>query len=142
VATTIGLALPFVLADLLRFVGNPVPYSLAGYVAIGGVLAGVLQWRLLRPRAGLRTMWWPALTPIGWILAASTVWVAEWLPRNVPGVLGAGRYLAVVLSGGLGAGTGERVGLAAREAAANGEPVALRYAPPAGAGDSHPRKRR
>jgi hypothetical protein len=101
VATTVGLALPFVLADLLRSVGRPVPYSLATYVAIGGVLAGVLQWRLLRPRAGVGMVWWLALTPIGWSLAASTVWVAEWLPKNMPGVLGAGRYLAVVLSGGL-----------------------------------------
>jgi hypothetical protein len=99
-ATTLGLSLPFVLADLLRLLGIPVPYSLAAYVALGGVLAGALQWRLLRSQAVATTAWWPVLTPIGWLLAGATVWINELLPRT-RGLIGAGRYIAVVLSGGL-----------------------------------------
>ena len=99
-ATTLGLSLPFVLADLLRLVGSPVPYSLAGYVALGGVLAGALQWRVLRTLGAGGTAWWAVITPIGWLLAGSTVWINELLPRT-RGLIGAGRYIAVVLSGGV-----------------------------------------
>ena len=101
VATTVGLSLPFVAADTLRLAGSPVPYSLAAYVALGGVLAGALQARLLRALPVAGTAWWLVITPVGWLLAGSTVWLNELLPKNVPGLIGAGRYLAVVLSGGL-----------------------------------------
>jgi hypothetical protein len=100
-ATMLGLSLPFVLADLLRLLGSPLPYSLAGYVALGGVLAGALQWRLLRTLAATGTAWWAVVTPIGWLLASSTVWINELLPRKPGGLIGAGRYIAVVLSGGV-----------------------------------------
>jgi hypothetical protein len=99
-ATTLGLSLPFVVTDVLRLLGAGLPFSLSAYVAIGGVLAGLLQWQLLSPSTAAAA-WWPVITPIGWILAASMVWVAEWLPKNVTGLLGAGRYVAVVLTGGL-----------------------------------------
>ena len=98
-ATAGGLALPFLIADIGRVVGAAIPYSLAAYVASGGGLAGLLQWRLLRESTPAGA-WWLALTPIGWILAGSTVWVNEWLPR-LAGPAGAGRYVGVVLSGGL-----------------------------------------
>ena len=98
-ATTLGLSLPFAIGDVLRLVGLSV-YSLAAFVGIGGALAGVLQWRLLRAPAVAGTGWWPVITPIGWILAGSTVWLNEWLPK-VPGLIGLGRYLGVVLAGGL-----------------------------------------
>lgn len=98
--TSLGLSLPFVLADVLRLIGLALPYSLAAFVGIGGALVGGLQWRLFRRLAVARTGWWPVITPIGWILAGSTVWLNEWLPKT-PGLIGAGRYLAVVLSGGL-----------------------------------------
>ena len=99
-ATTLGLSLPFVVADVLRLAGASLPYSLAVYVALGGVLAGGLQWRLLRALAAGGTAWWPVITPIGWLLAGSTVWINELLPRT-RGLIGAGRYVAVVLSGGV-----------------------------------------
>jgi hypothetical protein len=100
-ATTAGLSLPFVAGDALRLAGVPPPYALAAYVAIGGVLAAALQGRLLRARSVAGTQWWVAITPIGWILAAAVVWLNDLLPKNVTGLLGAGRYLAVVLSGGV-----------------------------------------
>lgn len=99
-ATTIGLALPFALADALKAAGAGVPYALAPYVAAGGVLAAALQWRLLRAAGVPAPGWWLAITPTGWIAGASTVWLVEWLPRWA-GLLGAARYLSVVLSGGL-----------------------------------------
>jgi hypothetical protein len=100
-ATTIGLTLPFLIADVGRLLGGALPYSLAAYVALGGVLAAALQERLLCRAAVAGTWWWLIVTPIGWLLAGSTVWVAEWLPKNVTGLIGAGRYVAVVLSGGV-----------------------------------------
>ena len=108
-ATTLGLSLPFIVADVLRFAGSPVPYSLAAYVALGGVLAGALQARLLRALPFARPAWWLVITPIGWLLAGSTVWLNELLPKNVPGLLGAGRYLAVVLAGGVVLGVASAV---------------------------------
>jgi hypothetical protein len=65
------------------------------------VLAAALQVRLLQAQSIAGTWWWFAITPAGWLLAGSTVWLNELLPRNVTGLLGAGRYLAVVLSGGV-----------------------------------------
>ncbi len=100
-ATTFGLSVPFLVADAARLVGGAMPYSLAAYVALGGVLAGALQERLLRSAAVAGTRWWLIITPIGWLLAASTVWVAEWLPKNVTGLIGAARYIGIVLSGGV-----------------------------------------
>jgi hypothetical protein len=100
VATTFGLSLPFVLGDALRLLGGQAPYSLAGYVAVGGLLAGVLQWRLLRALPAGAPPWWPVLTAIGWLLAGSTVWLDDLLPRT-RGLIGAARYIAVVLSGGV-----------------------------------------
>ena len=108
-ATTAGLSLPFVLGDALRLAGVPLPYALAAYVAIGGALAAALQGRLLQGRSVAGTWWWQAITPIGWVVAAAMVWLNELLPRNVTGLLGAGRYLAVVLSGGVVLGAASAV---------------------------------
>ena len=108
-ATTAGLSLPFVLGDALRLAGAPLPYALAAYVAIGGGLAAALQARLLQTVAVGSTGWWLVITPIGWLLAAAMVWLNELLPKNVTGLLGAGRYLAVVLSGGVVLGAASAV---------------------------------
>jgi hypothetical protein len=72
------------------------------------VLAGALQWRLLRTLPVAGTTWWAVLTPIGWLLAGSTVWINELLPKT-PGLIGAGRYIAVVLSGGVVLGVASAV---------------------------------
>jgi len=108
-ATTLGLSAPFMAADLLGHLGAPVLFSLAGYVGLGGLLAGALQWRLLRARA-TRPAWWLLITPIGWLLGGSTVWINEALPKT-PGLIGALQYVAVVLAGGLVLGAAGAVAL-------------------------------
>ena len=42
---------------------------------------------------------WLLASPVGWVLAGSTVWLADQLPR-IPGVVGALMFVAVVLGGG------------------------------------------
>jgi len=66
-ATTLGLGIPFVLADVLSPV---VPYSLGLSVGAGALLAGILQVRLLRPH-GVRAGLWVPASVAGWLLAAS-----------------------------------------------------------------------
>jgi hypothetical protein len=96
--TTLGLAAPFLVRDASLLV-TAIPYSLAGYVAAGGLCAALLQWRLLRPEVR-GAVWWLVITPAGWLLAGSTVWLNELLPKT-RGLVGALQYLAVVFSGGL-----------------------------------------
>jgi hypothetical protein len=108
VATTAGLSLPFVLGDALRLAGVPLPYALPAYVAAGGVLAAALQRRLLLAQAMAGTSWWLVITPIGWLLAGATGLLNDLLPKT-PGLIGAGRYLAVVLSGGVVLGVASAV---------------------------------
>jgi len=66
-ATTLGLGIPFVLADLLSAV---VPFSLGMWIGAGALLVGVLQARLLRPH-GVRAVWWVPASAAGWLIAAS-----------------------------------------------------------------------
>ena len=105
-ATALGLSGPFALSDTLQIAGA-VPFSLPAHVALGGVLAAALQWRLLR-RATDRARWWLVVTPPGWLLAGSTVWLNEVLPK-IPGIFGALLYVAVVLAGGLVLGAASAV---------------------------------
>ncbi len=109
-ATALGLSAPFALSDTLQLAGVALPFSLPAHVAVGGVLAAVLQWRLLRgviDRAE-RAWWWLVVTPPGWLLAGSTVWLNEMLPK-IPGIVGALLYVAVVLAGGLVLGAASAV---------------------------------
>lgn len=48
-ASVIGMGTPFVLGDIVAAVGVQVPYSLALYVVMGGLLVGLMQRRLLSP---------------------------------------------------------------------------------------------
>lgn len=99
-ATALGLASPFLVGDLAQILDRPVPFDLAGYVAIGGVVVAVVQWLLLR-RVSCDAAWWLVTSPVGWILASSTVAINDsWIPR-IPGIVGALIYVAVILSGGL-----------------------------------------
>ena len=106
VATALGLAAPFVVADGARGIGNPLPYALPAYVALGGVSAGILQWNLLR-RVSEGAAWWLVASPVAWMAAATTVAVSDQVfqvSRRVPllnGLPGALLYLAVVLAGGV-----------------------------------------
>jgi hypothetical protein len=111
VATTaLALSAPFMAADLAGALGRPIPFSLAAYVALGGILVGLLQWRFVRSR-GARAVWWLAITPVGWLLAGSTVWINEYLLPRTPGIVGALVYVAVVLAGGLVLGAAGAVAL-------------------------------
>ena len=99
-ATALGLAAPFIVTDISRAVGTPLPFSLAVFVAIGGMCASIFQWRLLSKITKRATLWLLA-SPVGWILGGSTVWINErWLPR-IPGLIGALLYVLIVLAGGL-----------------------------------------
>ncbi len=77
VATLAGVALPFLVADLARRLGHPLPYLVYPFAAVGGLLASLLQlraWPALRPRAG----GWVVASTLGWLLACSSVlgWLA------------------------------------------------------------------
>ncbi|MBL8212075.1 MAG: hypothetical protein JNK87_15270 [Bryobacterales bacterium] len=101
-ATVVGLAAPFLVFDVVRGVGLALPYSLYLCVVLGGLGAGGLQARLLRPVVANAWLWVPA-SVLGWGLAASTAAVADRLPRALAwhGLAGAGVYLGLVLGGGL-----------------------------------------
>lgn len=64
-SSIIGMGLPFVLWDLLAW--TAIPFSLGLCVALGGLLTGLLQARLLRPRSGAAG-WWPLASLAGWTL--------------------------------------------------------------------------
>lgn len=98
-SSALGVAAPFLVGDLAKVLDHPLPYSLAVYVVIGGVVVGLLQTGLLR-RLGLRAGWWALACGLGWSLGAASVLLADHLPR-VPGLLGALLYVGVVLAGGM-----------------------------------------
>jgi hypothetical protein len=99
-ATALALAAPFLVGDLSHLGGRPVPFNLAAYVVIGGIVVGVVQWLLLR-RATPHAAWWLVATPIGWLLASSTVLIADGRLPRIPGIVGALLFIGVVLGGGL-----------------------------------------
>ncbi len=98
----LGLALPFLAADLAQQAGRDVPYSLYLAVALGGLIVGIWQALLLRRRFS-RVGWWVVASVVGWSLAAGLGAVADGLPRShaVRGIWGALAYLGIVAGGGL-----------------------------------------
>lgn len=111
--TALGLSMPFLVGDLLRAVGVDLPYSLPLYVALGGLLAGLLQRRLLAPHVQ-RSWAWPIRSVLAWALAVGTVSVADLL--DIGGLAGALAYVGVVALGGvaLGAAAVPRLEVGAR----------------------------
>lgn len=101
-ATTVGLALPFLVHDISRLLGRELPYSLPVMVALGGLVAGAGQALLLRPRYR-RALAWVAASIVGWSLAAGTTAIADTMfqARSIRGIGGALAYLGVILAGGL-----------------------------------------
>lgn len=100
-----GLGLPFILGDLLDVAGVEHLYSLPIYVLMGGLIAGVLQAKLLRSHASGVSRWIPACV-VAWGVPAGIVLLndAQLLPPVVSGLL----FLALILFGGVvvGAVTG------------------------------------
>jgi len=100
IASCLGLAAPFVLADVARTAGRPLPFDLVRFVILGGVIASVLQWRMLRTSVQ-RAGGWIIASPAGYIAAASTVWLNDQVLPKTPGIVGALQYLGVILAGGV-----------------------------------------
>ena len=110
VVVTAGcLALPFLVSDVARVVGHPLPYVLPVLVAIGGLCTGLGQAWLLSRRYRAVLAWVPA-SVVGWSLAAATSLVTDMRYRAVMprGVAGLALILVVLASGGvmLGVATG------------------------------------
>jgi len=103
-----GLALPFLVVDLARVFGRPIPYSLYVAIIAAGLTAGTLQARLLKPH-GLAPLSWIGASALGWTAASFMAALADSLTRwsSVRGIAGALLYLALVGAGGvlLGAAT-------------------------------------
>jgi hypothetical protein len=100
-ASSAGLAAPFLLMDLFRLFGIAVPFSLAAYVGIGGIVAGALQAGLLRSITSRAGRWLPPAAA-AWILAGSTVLIADRLELpGVTGIAAALMFVAIVLLGGV-----------------------------------------
>jgi hypothetical protein len=106
-ATALGLTAPFLARDLTKLMGLHLPYALPGAVVVGGLTAGLLQWRVLRAHAA-RSAWWIPVSMLGWTLAGSTVVFNDKVLPKTPGVIGALIYIGIILIGGifLGATTG------------------------------------
>lgn len=106
-ATALGLTAPFLARDVARLLSLQFPRALAGSIVVGGLIAGLLQWRVLRLDVG-RGLAWVAASLLGWTLGGATVVINDKVLPKTPGILGALIYIAVILMGGLlmGAVTG------------------------------------
>lgn len=99
-ASCLGLAGPFAVVDASVELGRALPYDLAAFVILGGILLSVLQWNVLRHRVGQAGSWLLA-SPAGYLAAASTIWLNERVLPKTPGIVGALQYLGVILAGGV-----------------------------------------
>lgn len=106
--SAMGLALPFLIVDLARLAGMPIPYSLYPGVGVAGITVGIAQARALRPYAVNGPLWILA-SALGWSAGALMFAAADSL-GNIPGlrgIEGVFLYLVLVALGGviLGAAT-------------------------------------
>jgi len=99
---TVGLAVPFLAADIAKAAKWDFAYSLYVSVAFGGLIVGGWQAFLLRSRFH-HTGWWIVGSAVGWTLAAGMAAVADSLSRShsFRGIWGALAYLGIVTGGGL-----------------------------------------
>ena len=106
-ASIVGIGAPFFVSDLLAALWAAFPFSLPLSVAIGGLLAGYLQRRILAPHTP-RANWWVPASFAGWILAAGMAALSGMLTGVLPGAWGAIINLGLILLGGvvMGAVTG------------------------------------
>jgi hypothetical protein len=101
-ASALGLALPFLVVDIARLLGTPLPYSLYPAVAVAGIAAGGAQASLLRPLP-IRAAPWILASGAGWAGGAFLVATADSL-GDIPGlrgIEGAILYLTLVAMGGI-----------------------------------------
>jgi hypothetical protein len=99
---TVGLAVPFLVADVARVRGWGLGYSVLACVAGGGLIVGVWQSIILRRRFR-GSGWWIAASAVGWTLAAVAASLSDTLTRrhSLRGIGGALAYLGLVVTGGL-----------------------------------------
>lgn len=100
--STLGLALPFLIVDVARLMGLPLPYSLYAAISLAGVCVGVGQAALLRGQPVSAPLWILA-SAVGWSAAALMAATADTLTREstLRGLPGALLYLAIVGGGGV-----------------------------------------
>lgn len=112
-STAIGLALPFLVFDLAKAAGREWPFSLYICVAVGGLIVGAWQARLLRPYFR-GTGSWVAASAVGWSLSAGAAALADSgrVSQSVRGIAGALLFLGIVAFGGLVLGLVTGVALA------------------------------
>lgn len=96
-ASLLGLALPFLVTDIAKALEWNLPYSLYVCVAIGGLLVGVWQTLMLRPRFD-KVAWWIVASLAGWSAASGMAALAQ--IQSLRGLVGALAYLAIVAAGG------------------------------------------
>lgn len=101
-ASVIGMGVPFVVFDLVAAVWSEFPnLLLLPLVAIGGLLVGLLQRRILCSHSD-RANWWVPACVAGWTLAAGTAASGPLLDIIFPGRwLSAILNLGVILLGGV-----------------------------------------
>ena len=113
-SSAVGLALPFLFADVAIAAGWHFDYSLQRSVALGGFAVGAWQAIILHPRFRLAGTWLIA-SALGWTLAGTTAALADsWrLLGSIRGLAGALAYLGAIAGGGLVLGLVTGLALAA-----------------------------
>jgi len=98
----VGLGVPFLAVDVAKVAGFISEHSLHAAVALAGLIAGVWQAFLLRPRFR-NTVWWIAWSVAGWALASGATAIADAMSREhaMRGLWGALAYLGLIAGGGL-----------------------------------------
>jgi len=105
-ASVVGMGAPFVVSDVIRAIWPGVSYMYALWLsaAFGGLLVGLLQWPMLRPRAP-RAIWWVPASTAGWMLAAATPLLYGTVPGLAPGAGAALINVVAIPLGGVILGT-------------------------------------
>jgi hypothetical protein len=98
-ATALGLAAPFIITDISRAVGVPLPYSLPAFVPSG---ASSRAFAVAAPAQDYQAGVHVAVCLTHRLdLGGSTVWINDrWLPR-IPGLVGALLFVLIILVGGV-----------------------------------------
>ena len=108
----IGMTIPFAMIDIFSAMSPEGAdwLGMEGAAAIGGILTGLLQRRVLQetiPNANL----WIILSTIGWTLSVTSIRVSEAVPSFDPTWVSALLVLVLMLSGGLMLGAVSGLGM-------------------------------
>jgi hypothetical protein len=104
-ASAVGMGTPFVASDVVHAVWSQWSFSLPLSVALGGLLVGFLEGRLLRSHSR-RANWWVPACIAGWTLAAATVGLSSlflpggWLALFSLGTILLGGVVLAAVTGG------------------------------------------